>query len=880
MPIRRLEDTLTATTAPIAGEDIAASTFPVKPHIQPGVLQPAVAGKLLNGATHSGAYGTAQTQSGGDGHSYYYTDIKGSGPIKDPRIGAHFGSQRHMFKSKQLLEQETATHGSNTYSIDGRKWCRLVGSSWVIANSAYSSGSFQNDSCNDGTTEYFEVVAYCNALNFISYTASTYGKAKLISIDGSADTTTQEGFATVTTPLADRYVDAGSVIPLKTASLSLGIHTFRIGFVNNVVLYGIELIAQDTSSTANRSKIQIPAQNVVSYGKKFSISAATPHYDPFNGFTSGNLAAVQALIDTSTSLGMSNWLSGSTYYRPFNGGRVVKWIASDGTIKTSVTMMPPNAQNINTTASNAHTLGATNDNTINFDTSAIDHSLSEVAKTFDAREFGNGAANGGTLHGTYADASMLNAEDNIAYVMDDGFTSHAGEGVRRPSYHTMMANGTNDYNMFTFIGTGVTNKNRENAAGTRTIAQNLPYGTHIVRFKRLSNNATEYRLDGVEFGSTASACGETSEITFHQPKMPPIPDDACIIGDYMLMADFVAMNNTANTGDIGKGMRIISASRDILYNAGNTAGSLYQDGNSVNTSGFEWDSGASSAVSFALPFFGDSFTYFFSNHTTYAMVAPTLTVGGSVISTNVTPTGSYNTSTGVLTPAAGTTTGNNITLSGFDLGQTTGKVAFSGSISGNNRLRIEGFSVHTPIHTSSHYQSFETPFLNELVGGDRNMEQHNLIVTPDGKTWDEVTRDTSYIGTEVLNVMATTGNSAGGHLIPNGCRGTKSGRAGHNFWKTDYCTWAYDRMIFLKDGTYRISRDIKIVDSYSSGRLFHNGTSQANIVLQLGPNSEGTWEWWHGSVVLKIKRGEYIICEGYSGSSAAGDGFYIERIEK
>ena len=424
---------------------------------------------------------------------------------------------------------------------------------------------------------------------------------------------------------------------------------------------------------------------------------------------------------------MSNWLSSSTYYRPFNGGRVVKWIASDGTIKTSVTMMPPNAQNINTTASNAHTLGATNDNTINFDTSAIDHSLSEVAKTFDAREFGNGAANGGTLHGTYADASMLNAEDNIAYVMDDGFTSHAGEGVRRPSYHTMMAHDTNDYNMFTFIGTGVTNKNRENAGGTRTIAQNLPYGTHIVRFKRLSSNATEYRLDGVEFGSTASACGETSEITFHQPKMPPIPDDACIIGDYMLMADFVAMNNTANTGDIGKGMRIISASRDILYDSG-SAGDLYQDGSSVNTSGFEWDSGASSAVSFALPFFGDSFTYFFSNHTTYAMVAPTLTVGGSVISTNVTPTGSYNTSTGVLTPAAGTTSGNNITLSGFDLGQTTGKVAFSGSISGNNRLRIEGFSVHTPIHTSSHYQSFETPFLHELVGGDRNMEQNLSLI--------------------------------------------------------------------------------------------------------------------------------------------------------
>ena len=101
-------------------QDIAVQQ---NPHIQPGTLQPAVAGKLLDGTTnHSGAYGTAQS----DGHSYYYTDIKGSKPIKDPRIGAHFGSQRHKFRSLQILEQETATHGEDVYSIDGRESCRMV----------------------------------------------------------------------------------------------------------------------------------------------------------------------------------------------------------------------------------------------------------------------------------------------------------------------------------------------------------------------------------------------------------------------------------------------------------------------------------------------------------------------------------------------------------------------------------------------------------------------------------------------------------------------------------------------------------------------------------------------------------------------------------
>ena len=103
---------------------IAASVISVKPHIIPDVLYPSsgndLAGDALvattdgpNGSTvASSKYGTVQAS---DGRMYYYTSIKGSKPIKDPRIGAHFGSQRHGFNSIQLLEQETATHGKNVY---------------------------------------------------------------------------------------------------------------------------------------------------------------------------------------------------------------------------------------------------------------------------------------------------------------------------------------------------------------------------------------------------------------------------------------------------------------------------------------------------------------------------------------------------------------------------------------------------------------------------------------------------------------------------------------------------------------------------------------------------------------------------------------------
>ena len=141
---------------------IAADAIPVKPHIQPGTLCPAVAGKLLDGTTsHSGAYGTAQS----DGKSYYYTDIKGSKPIKDPRIGAHFGSQRHKFKSLQLLEQETATHGDEVYSVDGREWIRVVG-----VTSAMSHGNHGLYFPLNAAGEYIEITGYFNDANVILLT--------------------------------------------------------------------------------------------------------------------------------------------------------------------------------------------------------------------------------------------------------------------------------------------------------------------------------------------------------------------------------------------------------------------------------------------------------------------------------------------------------------------------------------------------------------------------------------------------------------------------------------------------------------------------------------------------------------------------------------
>ena len=135
----------------------------VLPHIIPGVLYPAVAGNDLDGTDIDTSHGSTYTYgtAHADGRMYYYTDINGSKPIKDPRIGGHFGSQRHKFKSLQLLEQETATHGESVMSADGREWARLVGTNLKVVNNIDG----QNVELGGGVTEFIEITGYFSDIN-------------------------------------------------------------------------------------------------------------------------------------------------------------------------------------------------------------------------------------------------------------------------------------------------------------------------------------------------------------------------------------------------------------------------------------------------------------------------------------------------------------------------------------------------------------------------------------------------------------------------------------------------------------------------------------------------------------------------------------------
>ena len=94
--------------------------------------------------------------------------------------------------------------------------------------------------------------------------------------------------------------------------------------------------------------------------------------------------------------------------------------------------------------------------------------------------------------------------------------------------------------------------------------------------------------------------------------MPPIPEDAVVIADYMLMADFVPQ--TAHTeGLISKGVRRISASRDFFYDHAHA--SANKDINvtthlSYSTIGpYTYIGNQAGLATQQLPFFGTSWTY-------------------------------------------------------------------------------------------------------------------------------------------------------------------------------------------------------------------------------------------------------------------------------
>jgi len=620
------------------------------------------------------------------------------------------------------------------------------------------------------------------------------------------------------------------------------------------------------------------AQNVVSYGKKFAITEVAQHYDPFDGFVN-DTTEFSARVDMATSLGLGTattwgaaWDRGSdNHRRPYNGGRVVKWVDSSGVIKTSVNMMPANAQNISQTASaEIDPPTATNTYLPAMSNDAIDNSLAEVAKAFHFREFGNGAANAGTLSETFPDASMYSAADEIAYVMDDGLSSLSAYANTHNSSYGLSVDVTNKTFYITFIGTGISWISGSNATGTHlTWAQNLPYGTHVLSFIVDGTNVWDgvVSIDGItvkdNFGSSGSAeiykYPPLSDISFHQPKMPPIPEDAVVIADYMLMADFVAVGAVGGQY-ISKGVRLVNCSRDHFYDAPSALAG--PNINRIAFPGLNVEGTTTLADNHAgylqLPFFGKEVV--FRGYQPSDRLAGDISIDGSTISSGLTRSSGAPYWGGYVT--------------GINTSGTIGSHVWKGLSLATKNFSVQGSEIACKIHTSSHYQTFETPFLHELVGGDRNMEQINLVVTSDGKTWDEVTRDVSYLGN--IELQASASNSEGSWtgnattpIIFDEFRGIYTlSLSDHENWNKNWAI-AYDRFICLKAGSYEIMVQLLIMETTGGmTSLYKNG----QIVQQAHPPNvnNGHIKMLMMHADTNVERGDYFQIYGqYHGDDFA-----------
>jgi hypothetical protein len=158
------------------------------------------------------------------------------------------------------------------------------------------------------------------------------------------------------------------------------------------------------------------------------------------------------------------------------------------------------------------------------------------------------------------------------------------------------------------------------------------------------------------------------------------------------------------------------------------------------------------------------------------------------------------------------------------------------------------------------------------------MEQTNLVVTGDGKTWDEVTRDVSYIGDTSLQLNSDDGQKTSTTVaIMDECRGfSPDNRDVHHFNK-DFAI-AYDRQICLKDGEYEFTLGsvIRNVSSNSQFSFKVNG-----LIANIANNAGSDWSLSQISGIVHLKRGDYVQVFGgaWVNNDVAYNSYHIRRLK-
>jgi hypothetical protein len=158
------------------------------------------------------------------------------------------------------------------------------------------------------------------------------------------------------------------------------------------------------------------------------------------------------------------------------------------------------------------------------------------------------------------------------------------------------------------------------------------------------------------------------------------------------------------------------------------------------------------------------------------------------------------------------------------------------------------------------------------------MEQTNLVVTPDGKTWDEL-RDTSYLGPSTSAIVARDGGhvSSSNYYIFDMFRGVIESVNYH----TKGIAIDYNRLRILEDGCYQVS--LTLTSSTNGGawraKLRHTYGDWIEMNQDPDPNEPNSDTC---SALLQVKRGDfiwpYILVGTVNGTTLARNKLQIIKI--
>lgn len=440
--------------------------------------------------------------------------------------------------------------------------------------------------------------------------------------------------------------------------------------------------------------------------------------------------------------------SGIFAYRiPTNGFRTV--IASyDGIVSSTnraraTRWLPPAARHIGNSAIDERSSGQQRPV---FEAGSVDFEGQELVEVCNNRIWGNGDKNGDSAYGF--DTIPSTGSNDRAFVRDDGLDALVCKGLYCGSGYDwgLTPQAVGDHYTRTFIGTGLMLHYYMSYAAsvqmTSPIISNLPFGTYVVKCE-YDTGVTKIYVDNVLVDTQADWFAVINFKTY-QPKQPDLPEGTCIISDYMGMADAVAPTEVGNLV-IGKGVRRVHATRDVFYDQSVVGGTDWTLSGVNPTRIGGWNSYVGNAAKdnwCELPFFGEDITIRPQNDTG-SLAAITIEIDGStnLSGFKVTTGGGFSISdlaTGAFTIDQTVNTGCFINISGLTAGNH--KVKYMGTTGVGNYMYMQAFDLYPGIHRSNHYKKLTyNPYVSpELVGGGDGINNDNIVVSGDGRTFENV----------------------------------------------------------------------------------------------------------------------------------------------